>query len=147
MDGAQRLDTQCLETPLARDFEATTERQLDPLDSPGRIHREIVDDRQDAKGVAISNMNTAGLGRLGLPGISHDSDRVLTRFEDRGRGAQRKPGIVFQNQSLNRERRLVMGRNGHHPATTAGRSDKAQGGAFLGDSDLDWVQHTHEPVV
>ena len=120
MDRSQWLDAQRPDPPLARDLEAAAQSHLDPFNAPGRVQGQVVDDRQEAERVAISNMDAARKGGLGLPGSGHDADRVLAGLEDSRRGTESEPGILLQDETLNWKWGPVVRRNSH-PTPLAGR--------------------------
>jgi len=109
MDGAQGLDSEGAQAATLGFGQATAQSGMDSLFPPARRHREIVNHGQDAQGDAGSNHDATGCGWLRFPSLGHGAYGVHYGFMNLGGGTEREPGILFQKQSVDRER-LTPGR-------------------------------------
>lgn len=95
----------------------------------------------------ISNVNAAGQGWLGLPGIGHDPKRVFAGLEDFRRGTESEPGILLQDETLNWKWGPVVRRNSHPTPLAMGRLDQAQAVLVFGHRGLKRAQLILDPDV
>lgn len=97
--------------------------------------------------MAIADMDTARLRRFGFPSIGHHPDWMVARLQDLGRGAECEPGILLQDQTLNRKGWLVVRRDGHSTSLARCRSNQVQMTSIPAHGNPEGAQHVLDQAV